>query len=321
MALVVLVLVGVLAWLVYAAGRRRAATDLLQATAAAESELLRLAQQEEKAQRARRLGDATIALACRGNGTAEQLAKLGNEECLFAAYETAEASGWEDLEYARNVAASEIHNRRGEARRLLGQPHSQSDKIDFLALSIALSTLEDQLGARAMKRSSLAHVSDADISGAIESRIVRDRMAPDAAHAARAVMGNALQRARAVARSMQPALLKGDNESETAYVKRLEQVAAVGARRLLNDVSKLEELTDSEIDDAARAVVGDLPGAAIDAMTERVLRGEIVRLVVAEREDARRRVLKNKQQSADESKRRGDQDTTAKVTKIGWRFP
>jgi len=111
MALVVLVLIGVLAWMVYAAGRRQAARELDQ-TALAKSEMHRLEQLEEMSRRVHRLNEATVRIACQGAVTPERLANQGDVECLFAAYEAVEGSGWDDLGDARNVAVSEIFNRR-----------------------------------------------------------------------------------------------------------------------------------------------------------------------------------------------------------------
>ena len=102
-------------------------------------------------------------------------------------------------------------------------------------------------------------------------------------------------------------------------MKRLEKVAIVGAERVLSDVFNLASLTDSEIDGAARTVVGELPGAAIDAMSERVLRGEIVRLLIAAREEARRGKTEGQQRHSEATKPSRSNDAIAKITKIGWR--
>jgi len=144
-------------------------------------------------------------------------------------------------------------------------------------------------------------------------------MRPDDAVGARRVAGSALRRARAAAQSTVRVLFREANESESVYVKRLEQCAVVGADRVLSDAVNLAGLTDSEIDDAARTVVGDLPGAAIDAMSERVLRGEIVRLLIAERERRRRSNAEYQQRRAASTKRSEGNDPTPKITKIGWR--
>jgi hypothetical protein len=268
MALVVLVLVGVLAWMVYAAGRRQAVSELDQ-TAVAKAEVHRVAQREEISRRVHRLNEATVRIACHGAVTPEHLANLGDVECLFAAYEAAEGSGWDDLNNARNIAVSEIFNRSREARRSLGLPIPQTDKIDFICADLAFVALEHRIGARARKRAALVYLSDVDIDGAIadmiQRMIQRAVIQPDGADAARAVAGGALRRARALARSTQRVLFREANESESVYVKRLEQCAVVGADRVLNDVVNLASLTDSEIDGAARTVVGELPGAAIDA--------------------------------------------------------
>lgn len=322
MALVVLVLVGVLAWMVYAAGRRQAASELDQ-TALAKSEMHRSAQLEEMSRREHRLNEATVRIACDGAVTPERLANRGDVECLFAAYEAAEGSGWDGLDNARNVAVSEIFNRSREARRSLGLPIPQTDRFDFVCADLAFVALEHRIGARARKKAALVYLSDVDIDGAIEDMIQRmiqrAGMRPDDAVAARAVAGSALRRARAVAWSTQRVLFREANESESVYVKRLEQVAVVGAERVLNDVVALARMTDSEIDGAARTVVAELPGAAIDAMSERVLRGEIVRLVIVAREETRRSEAANQQRRSEATKPIGSNDATAKITKIGWR--
>ncbi|MET0791103.1 MAG: hypothetical protein ABW061_06235, partial [Polyangiaceae bacterium] len=213
MALVVLVLVlvGVLAWMVYAAGRRQAVRELDQ-TALAKSEMHRIAQLEEISRREHRLNETTVRIACHGAVTPESLANQGDVECLFAAYEAAEGSGWDDLDNARNVAVSEIFNRRREARRSLGYPVPQADKINFICTESAFTELVHRIGARARQRVGLVYLSDAEIDGAIEDMIQRMiqnvGLRPDDAAAARAAVGNALRRARAVARSPKPILCR-----------------------------------------------------------------------------------------------------------------
>jgi len=308
--------------MVYAAGRRQAARELDQ-TALAKSEMHRLEQLEEMSRRVHRLNEATVRIACQGAVTPERLANQGDVECLFAAYEAVEGSGWDDLGDARNVAVSEIFNRRCEARRSLGLPIPQTDKIDFICADLAFFALEHRIGARARKKAALIYLSDVDIDDAIEDMIQRMiqnvGMRPDDAVGARRVAGSALRRARAAAQSTVRVLFREANESESVYVKRLEQCAVVGADRVLSDAVNLAGLTDSEIDDAARTVVGDLPGAAIDAMSERVLRGEIVRLLIAERERRRRSNAEYQQRRAASTKRSEGNDPTPKITKIGWR--
>lgn len=188
MVLIVLVLLGVVAVLLYKAGRRRGRDDLREVVTYPERMAVAVHEAIDL------LTERALVHAFGAAPNDQQIASLPNPGLWHAARTVSGADITEDG--LHNKVFASLVNRRTAARRRMGAPETEESIRTIFAQELAMTALRETYGPACVELPRLARLGSNEIDYVVEHSTLNDGMDVEAARSMRAAMTAALHETR-----------------------------------------------------------------------------------------------------------------------------